>query len=154
VSLDILPHPRTIEIRIRTFSRCTSRLPAEFDKPLFRRKLNPMDPLVKNLANADRSWTFLDGSKRSVVILGSIAIGQGEYRPGWRWSTHVGSTTGKPSEAHVGYVLSGHMTVRSASGHEIKVGPGEAFEVQPGHDAWVVGNESCVALDFEHLKQS
>jgi hypothetical protein len=113
-----------------------------------------MDPLAKNLANADSSWTFLDGSKRSVVILGSIAIGRGEYRPGWRWSTHVGSITRKVSEAHIGYVISGHIAVRGANGNEIKVGPGEAFEVQPGHDAWVVGNEVCVALDFEHLKQT
>ena len=111
-----------------------------------------MDTLAKNLDNADRSWTFLDGSKRSVVTLESVAIGRGEYLPGWRWSLHVGRQTGKNSEAHIGYVLSGYMAVRGADGSEITVGPGEAFEVQPGHDAWVVGNKPCVALDFEHLR--
>jgi hypothetical protein len=40
------------------------------------------------------------------------------------------------------------MAVRSAGGKKITVGPGMAFEVQPGHDAWVVGDEPCVALDF------
>ena len=125
--------------------------------PLYPRRLadvyNPtMDPITKSLSPGDKSWTFLDGSKRSAVILGSVAIGRGEYLPGWRWSLHVGKQTGKPSTAHVGYVVSGHMSVESADGHHITVGPGEAFAVLPRHDAWVEGNEPCIALDFEHLK--
>jgi hypothetical protein len=108
--------------------------------------------LAKSLDNGDNSWTFLDGSKRTAVILASVAIGRGEYRPGWRWSSHVGAQTGKTSMAHIGYVVSGRMAVRGADGKEITVGPGEAFEVGPGHDAWVVGDKPCVALDFEHLK--
>lgn len=113
-----------------------------------------MDPLVKNLDHADKSSTFLDGSKRSVIILESVAIGRGEYLPGWRWSVHVGAQTGnRTSEAHIGYVLSGHIAIRGCGGTEVTVGPGEAFEVRPGHDAWVVGNQPCVALDFEHLRR-
>ncbi len=111
-----------------------------------------MRPLAKSLDRADRSWTFLDGSKRTAVILDSVAIGRGEYLPGWRWSLHVGRQTGKDSAAHIGYVLSGQMAIRSAGGKEVTVSPGEAFEIGPGHDAWVVGNEPCVALDFEALK--
>jgi hypothetical protein len=110
-----------------------------------------MKPLAKSLNRADRSWTFLDGSKRSAVILSSVVIGRGEYLPGWRWSLHVGRQTGKGSAAHIGYVLSGQMAIRCPDGREITVGPGEAFEVGPGHDAWVVGNELCSALDFEAL---
>jgi quercetin dioxygenase-like cupin family protein len=110
-----------------------------------------MEPLAKNLDNAEKIWTFLDGSKRTAVVLESVAIGRGEYLPGWRWSLHVGKQTGKSSAAHIGYVLSGRMAVRGADGKEITVGPGEAFEVGPGHDAWVVGDEPCAALDFEHL---
>jgi uncharacterized cupin superfamily protein len=110
-----------------------------------------MEPLAKSLDSAEKSWTFLDGSKRTAVILESVAIGRGQYRPGWRWSSHVGKQTGKTSAAHIGYVVSGHMAVRGADGTEITLGPGEVFEVGPGHDAWVVGDEPCVALDFEHL---
>ena len=111
-----------------------------------------MDAVAKNLARGDRSWTFLDGSKRTAVILGSVAIGRGEYLPGWRWSLHAAKQSGKTSAAHIGYVLSGHMVVEGADGIQITVGPGDAFEVLPGHDAWVVGSEPCVAVDFEHLK--
>lgn len=110
-----------------------------------------MEPLAKSLDRADRSWTFLDGSKRSAVILSSVIIGRGEYLPGWRWSLHVGRQAGKDSAAHIGCVLAGQMAIRSVEGKEITVGPGEAFEVGPGHDAWVVGNERCLALDFEAL---
>jgi len=88
-----------------------------------------MELLAKSLSRAEKSRTFLDGSTRSVVILETVAIGRGEYRPGWQWSAHAGAQTGKPSAAHIGYVVSGRMTIRTAGGGEVTVGPGEAFEV-------------------------
>jgi len=91
---------------------------------------------------------FLDGSSRSEVQLPSLRIGRGIYRPGWRWSQHAGPQTGQPSTAHIGYVEAGRLAVRTADGAELTVRPGEAFEVGPGHDAWVVGDEPCIALDF------
>src|SRR5215831_850103 len=113
-----------------------------------------MKPIAKSLSRADKSWTFLDGSTRTAVILDSVAIGRGEFHSGWRWSLHVGTQTGKDSAAHIGYVLSGQLAIRSSDGTEITVSPGEAFEIGPGHDAWVVGNETCVALDFQALNWS
>lgn len=121
---------------------------AEFN---VRRYNGDMKASAKSFDHADRSWTFLDGSKRTAVILDSVVIGRGEYLPGWRWSLHVGRQTGKTSAAHIGCILSGQMAIRLPDGQEITVMPGEAFEVEPGHDAWVVGNEPCVALDFEAL---
>ncbi|MDD4990488.1 MAG: hypothetical protein PHW31_04285 [Candidatus Pacebacteria bacterium] len=112
------------------------------------------DIIIKNVDDTENLRTFLDGSKRTVVILNSAAIGKGEYLPGWKWSEHAGKQTGNPSQAHIGYVLSGQMKVRSASGEEAVVVPGEAFELSPGHDAWVIGDEPCIALDFEHLKSN
>jgi len=109
-----------------------------------------METNVQNVKNG-KLTTFLDGSKRTVVVLNSVAIGKGEYLPGWRWSKHVGLQTGKKSEAHIGYVISGKMVVRSSDGAEVEVGPGNAFEVGPEHDAWVFGSQACVAFDFEHL---
>jgi hypothetical protein len=97
------------------------------------------------------SWTFLDGSIRTAVILDTVVIGKGEYRPGWRWSTHVGAMTGKKSEAHIGYILSGEMMIKGPDGKEMKVSSGDAFEIKPNHDAWVIGNNPCVALDFCYI---
>lgn len=103
------------------------------------------------VANDKNLRVFLDGSTRSDARLRSAIVGYGVYRPGWKWSLHAGAQTGKPSENHVGYVISGRMVIQGAAGAEREVGPGEAFEVGPGHDAWVVGDEPCRALDFTHL---
>jgi hypothetical protein len=109
-----------------------------------------MDKIVSQ--NPDRGnyfHEFQDGSIRNVAELETVYIGKGTYKPGWRWSEDAGSQTGKPSERHIGYVLSGQFSVKSADGNENKVGPGEAFEVGPNHDVWVSSNEPCIALDFE-----
>jgi hypothetical protein len=45
------------------------------------------------------------------------------------------------------------MMIKNSNGGEMMVGAGEAFEVGPGHDAWVEGNETCIALDFTYLKK-
>jgi hypothetical protein len=108
--------------------------------------------IVKNLETPDKLWTFLDSSKRKVVILESIIIGWGEYLPGWRWSKHVGIQTGKNSESHIGYIFSGKMMLLEVGGQEILVKRGDFLKIGPGHDAWVVGNKKCIAFDFEHLK--
>lgn len=98
--------------------------------------------------DASNLRTFIDGSTRSHAALRTAAIGLGTYKPGWRWSLHAGPQLGKPSENHIGYVVSGHMMVKDPTGNEAEVGPGEAFEMSAGSDAWVIGDESCIALDF------
>ncbi|MCF6156471.1 MAG: cupin [Candidatus Brocadia sp.] len=109
-----------------------------------------LEVVAENVANSEDLKVFLDGSTRSETRLHSAIIGIGTYQAGWRWSLHAGMQTARPSENHVGYVLSGRMLIQDANGIEREVGPGEAFEVGPGHDAWVIGNEPCVALDFTH----
>ena len=104
--------------------------------------------------NAKLSWTFLDGSKRVTGILETVAIGKGKYLPGWQWSKHAGKITGKKSETHIGYILSGEMIIKNHNGKKIKVGQNEIFEVGPNHDAYVSGNTPCIALDFTHLKKT
>ena len=101
--------------------------------------------------NDETRRVFLDGSTRSFALLRSVAVGHGVYRPGWRWSLHAQPQTGKPSENHVGYVVSGALMIRDTRGRELRVGPGQAFEIEAGGDAWVAGSEPCMALDFVPL---
>ena len=54
---------------------------------------------VSNLDSIVNQRTFVDGSKRTVSVLASAAVGRGEYLPGWKWSEHAGAQTGKGSEA-------------------------------------------------------
>jgi uncharacterized cupin superfamily protein len=49
-------------------------------------------------------------------------------------------------------VLKGRMTVVMDSGEEVEFGPGDAFHMPPGHDAWIVGDQPCVLLDFGGLR--
>ena len=108
------------------------------------------DIIAKNFSDNAQPRIFLDGSKRTTIVLRTMIIGRGEYLPGWQWSKHAGAQTGKSSQAHIGFVLSGQMAVKVADGTRITVDPNQGFEAGPGHDAWVVGNEPCVALDFEY----
>lgn len=117
-----------------------------------RRNTEP-NLIVGNPLNSDNVRRFLDGSNRSEIMLRSAIIGFGTYQAGWKWSLHAGPQTGRPSGNHIGYILSGRMVVRDSSGIEREVGPGQAFEVGPGSDAWVIGSESCVALDFSNIKK-
>lgn len=104
---------------------------------------------VKAIDDADEVIEFLDGSMRvAVELMGSVIFGHGTYLPGWRWSVHVAPISGRISQRHFGYVLSGRMAVRSTDGVENEAGPNQAFAAEPGHDAWVVGDEACVAIDW------
>lgn len=77
----------------------------------------------------------------------SVRIGLGHFRPGWIWSEHAGAQTDKESQRHIGIIESGQIAVQDAEGRITEIGPGDAFEVGPGHNAWVIGDEECVALD-------
>jgi len=110
-----------------------------------------MGIVANYIGESENSRSFIDGSSRSVASLRTAVVGLGTYQPGWKWSLHAGPQTGKPSENHIGYVVSGNIVVRDSSGVERNVGAGEAFEVSPGHDAWVEGDVPCVALDFASL---
>ena len=51
--------------------------------------------------------------------------------------------------AHLGYVVSGTIHISATDGAEADIRAGDAYRLQPGHDAWVVGDEPFVALEFE-----
>ena len=110
-----------------------------------------MAGLVKKRFEApEETRTFAAGMGRvDIVGVGGLSVGRGLFEPGWRWSEHVQPLAGTPScqAAHTGYVLEGRMVVRMDDGEEVEYGPGDAFYMPPGHDAWIVGDEPCVLLD-------
>jgi hypothetical protein len=71
--------------------------------------------------------------------------------PGWRWSQCVKPLVGTEScqVGHLVHVLSGRLAVRMDDGSQAEFGPGDVGVIPPGHDAWVVGNQPCVSLDFQ-----
>ncbi|HEY7043790.1 MAG TPA: cupin domain-containing protein [Nocardioidaceae bacterium] len=84
-----------------------------------------------------------------VVTLGDFTLGKGVFEPGWRWSEDVKPIAGTDScqFLHTGICIAGQMTIRMNDGTEINVGPGDVMLIEPGHDAWVVGDDACVLYD-------
>jgi len=91
-----------------------------------------------------------DKGQVEIVKVGDGVVGKATFEPGWRWSEHVKPIAGTEScqAAHLGYVLSGRQTAVMDDGSELDFGPGDVVAIPPGHDAWVVGDEACVVLDF------
>lgn len=109
---------------------------------------------AKRFESPDEVRTFLDGRGQiQLVQLDGNAVGRGTFEPGWRWSEHVKPLSGTDScqVPHIGYVVQGRMNVAMDDGTELEVGPGDVFNMPPGHDAWIVGEEACVLLDFGGL---
>jgi len=90
-------------------------------------------------------------TKVEVVRLEGATAARLTLQPGWRWSEAVKPTAGTDScqARHVGAILSGHLHVAHTDGTEADARAGDAYVVEPGHDAWVVGDEPVVALEFE-----
>jgi hypothetical protein len=105
---------------------------------------------VKSFDAPDEVRPFEGNGKADVVNVGGRTIGRGTFEPGWRWSDNVRPIAGTDScqVSHLGYVVSGRMAVRMDDGAEGEVGPGDVVAIPPGHDAWVVGDEPCVLVDF------
>ncbi len=102
-------------------------------------------------ANApSESRPFAGKGHAEMHQLGDIAVMRAVFEPGWKWSEHVAPLAGTKScqARHLGYVLSGRMHIEMDDGSEQDVGPGDFMRVAPGHDAWVVGDEACVVVDF------
>ena len=119
---------------------------------------NDVDLLIKRFEQPDEVRTFTKG-KFEIVKIGSMTIGRASSEPGWKWSEHVGPTTGAASceVEHVGLVISGCAACRMNDGRYYEMTPGDIFYIGPGHDSWVVGDEPYVSLHFlgaEHYAAS
>jgi mannose-6-phosphate isomerase-like protein (cupin superfamily) len=104
--------------------------------------------------NPDDVRKFTHG-KVELANLGDAAIGRMTLEPGWKWSNDVKHiiNTNSCQLTHTQYAISGRLHIRMDDGTEQEVGPGEAMYIPPGHDAWVVGNEPFVAVDFTGMKE-
>ena len=107
---------------------------------------------MKNLAKPDETRKFEKGTVE-LVSMGGATVGRLRLEPGWRWSTHVKpvAKTRSCEAPHFQYHVSGIVHIVMDDGTERDVGPGEISMVAPGHDAWVVGNEPVVVVDFQGL---
>ena len=88
--------------------------------------------------------------RAEIVRVGGAEVGRLVVEPGWRWSTDVKPIAGTDScEApHMQVHLSGRLAIRMDDGTEMVAGPGDITSLPSGHDAWVVGDEPVVVVDW------
>ena len=103
----------------------------------------------KSFASADERRTFDHGYVDIVHVAGS-EIGRLTLLPGWRWSEHVRPLAGTDlcEAPHFQYHVSGTARIRMADGRELDARPGDVVALPEGHDAWVVGDEPVVIVDW------
>lgn len=104
---------------------------------------------AKFLNDPDELREFSNG-ELAVVSLPGVTVGRDVLHPGWRWSHDVKPLVGTEScqETHRMYVLSGRLHVQMDDGSEQDLDAGEAVVISPGHDAWVLGDNDFVAIDW------
>ncbi len=98
----------------------------------------------------DETRTFSHG-KVDVITLNGHTVGRAEFEPGWKWSECVKPIAGTDScqALHVGFSLAGRMHIVHNDGTESDAEAGDVYVIEPGHDAWVVGDETFVGLEFQ-----
>ncbi len=107
---------------------------------------------VKSLDAPEEIRTF-DKGKLELIKIGGATVGRAVFEPGWKWSESV-----KPivktewcKAPHFQYHLSGVMKVLMEDGTEKELKAGDVSLLPSGHDAWVVGNEPAVVIDFQGM---
>lgn len=85
-----------------------------------------------------------------VVHVGEVAVGYAVWQPGWRWSTDLRPLAGTDwcENHHLGYAVSGTLAVLTESGEKLEIHGRSVYEIPPRHDAWVVGNDPFVTVEW------
>ena len=103
----------------------------------------------KDLSKPDETRTF-DKGRLELVNIGGGVVGRLVLEPGWRWSESVRPIAGTEwcEAPHFQYHAAGRIRIVTSRGEEFEVGPGEVTSLPSGHDAYVVGNDPVILVDF------
>jgi hypothetical protein len=107
---------------------------------------------LKTFGKPDEVREFPKG-RLELIKIGGATIGPAVFQPGWKWSTSVQPLVKtKSCEApHFQYHVSGVLKVVMDDGAEFECRPGDVSLLPSGHDAWVVGSEPAVVVDFQGM---
>lgn len=107
---------------------------------------------LKNFGNPEEVREFPKG-RVDLLKIGGATVGRATFEPGWRWSTSVQpiARTKSCEAPHFQYHVSGVLMVLMDDGTELECKPGDVSLLPSGHDAWVVGSEPAVIVDFQGM---
>jgi quercetin dioxygenase-like cupin family protein len=108
----------------------------------------------KSMNSPDETRTFEKGKLELTTFKNGTAIGRITLEPGWSWDKCVKPIvkTNSCEAPHTQYMISGRIRVAMDDGSEDEFGAGDTAIIPPGHNAWVIGNEPVVGIDFTGLK--
>lgn len=108
---------------------------------------------IRSFDQPNETVTFPHGESRLVTI-GSVTVAWGVLQPGWRWKKDIGPTAGTDwcQFRHIGVLISGRLGGVMADGSPFEAGPGSFYDIAPGHDGWVVGEEPAVSFEFQDVE--
>ena len=109
-----------------------------------------MSKLLKKRFDVPDETRPIPKGKVEVLKFEEFPVIRNTFEPGWRWSESIKpiAKTDSCQVYHLLYIVSGRLSTRLDDGSSVEFGPGEVGVIPPGHDAWVIGNEPCVNLDF------
>jgi quercetin dioxygenase-like cupin family protein len=121
----------------------------------FALAINAQTIETKNLNSPDQTTPFEKGKMETVTVAG-VTLHQVTFQPGWKWSDHMKPTAKTEScqKRHLMYIVSGKMNVVMNDGTQKELGHGDFTVIEPGHNAWVVGDEPAVALEMAAIEHS
>jgi len=107
---------------------------------------------LKHFDTPDEIREFPKG-RLELVTIGGATVGRAIFEPGWRWSTSLQpiAKTRSCEAPHFQYHVSGVLHILMDDGSEFDCRPGDLSLLPSGHDAWVVGDEPAVVVDFQGM---
>ncbi len=109
---------------------------------------------LKSFGKPDEVRDFPKG-RLELIQIGGVTVGRAILEPGWRWSTSVQpiAKTKSCEAPHFQYHIQGILKVVMDDGTTLECGPGDVSILPMGHDAWVVGHEPVVIVDFQGMAE-
>lgn len=113
-----------------------------------------MSEIIKKNFDEAESRDEIELGSVEIVTLGSIIVGRETLQPGWRWAVHVKPIAGTElcEFHHVGMQVSGRFMFEDQDGTQVEFGPGDLYDVPPGHHGWVIGDAASVQIDFQGVR--
>lgn len=110
---------------------------------------------TKSLNFPDQTTTPFEKGEIETVTVAGVTLLRETLQPGWKWSEHVKPKvkTDSCQKRHLKYIISGRQKVVMNDGTEVELVPGDFAVIEPGHDAWVVGNEPNVLLEMSAIEK-
>lgn len=110
---------------------------------------------TKSLNSPDQITMPFEKGRIEIVNVGGITLMRETLQPGWKWSEHVKpvAKTDSCQKRHLKYIVSGRQKIVMNDGTEVELVPGDFAVIEPGHNAWVVGDEPNVLLEMAAIEK-